>query len=105
LIKHELPSPLIHKAKKILDAGLMKIQCDAGHTWMEAWIYAFPHPYHATTGDDGKAVLADVPPGTYQVTAWQPKLGTQTQSAVVEAGKEVELRMAQLEPPTSATSH
>ncbi len=99
-----LPTPGVHIAKKITDSGLMRIQCDAGHTWMEAWIYVFPHPYHTTTGDDGRGVLTDVPPGTYQVTAWHPKLGTQTQSAVIGAGKEVELTMAQLEPSNRGTS-
>ena len=32
--------------------GLVKLQCDAGHTWMNAWIYVFDHPYYAVTDDE-----------------------------------------------------
>ena len=31
--------------------GLMKLQCDAGHTWMNGWIYVFDHPYYAVTDE------------------------------------------------------
>jgi plastocyanin len=83
-------------SKKIRTAGLMHVKCDAGHTWMNAWIDAFPHPYHAVTGADGQVTLADVPPGTYQVTVWHETLGTQTQEAKVAAGAATTLRFDHL---------
>jgi hypothetical protein len=50
--------------------GLMKLQCDAGHTWMNGWIYVFDHPYYAVTDDSGAFTIKDVPPGEYTVEVW-----------------------------------
>jgi plastocyanin len=50
--------------------GLMKLQCDAGHTWMNGWIYVFAHPYFAVTDDGGAFTIKDVPPGDYTVELW-----------------------------------
>ena len=50
--------------------GLVKLQCDAGHTWMNAWIYVFEHPYYAVTDDGGAFVIGDVPPGEHVVELW-----------------------------------
>ena len=43
--------------------GLVKLQCDAGHTWMNAWIYVFDHPYYAVTDESGAFAIGDVPAG------------------------------------------
>jgi len=50
--------------------GVVKLQCDAGHTWMNAWIYVFEHPFFAVTGADGRFVIKDVPAGRYTVEYW-----------------------------------
>ena len=50
--------------------GLIRLQCDAGHTWMNAWIYVFDHPYYAVTDAGGKFVIADVPAGEHVVELW-----------------------------------
>jgi plastocyanin len=50
--------------------GLMKLQCDAGHTWMNGWIYVFEHPFFAVTDDKGAFTIKDVPPGEYTVELW-----------------------------------
>ena len=50
--------------------GLMKLQCDAGHTWMNGWIYVFDHPYFAVTDETGAFTIKDVPPGEYTVELW-----------------------------------
>jgi hypothetical protein len=50
--------------------GLMKLQCDAGHTWMNGWIYVFEHPYFAVTDEQGAFTIKDVPPGEYTVELW-----------------------------------
>ncbi|HEX4404596.1 MAG TPA: carboxypeptidase regulatory-like domain-containing protein [Polyangia bacterium] len=50
--------------------GLMKLQCDAGHTWMNGWIYVFDHPFFAVTDDKGAFTIKDVPPGAYTVELW-----------------------------------
>jgi len=50
--------------------GVVKLQCDAGHTWMNAWIYVFDHPYYAVTDDSGAFVIKDVPAGEHVVELW-----------------------------------
>ncbi|HVT08852.1 MAG TPA: carboxypeptidase regulatory-like domain-containing protein [Polyangia bacterium] len=55
---------------KLTRPGLVRLQCDAGHTWMGAWIYVFDHPYFAVTGADGKFAIEDVPAGHYTVEYW-----------------------------------
>jgi len=50
--------------------GLMKLQCDAGHTWMNGWIYVFEHPFFAVTDDKGAFTIKDVPPGEYTLEMW-----------------------------------
>jgi hypothetical protein len=67
---------------------LIKVKCDA-HEWMHAWIWEFDHPYFATTGDDGRFTIKDVPPGTYTLVAWQEATGETSMSVTVAAGKTV----------------
>ncbi|HXU01420.1 MAG TPA: carboxypeptidase regulatory-like domain-containing protein [Polyangia bacterium] len=50
--------------------GLIRLQCDAGHTWMNAWIYVFEHPYFAVTDESGTFVINDVPAGEHVVELW-----------------------------------
>ena len=50
--------------------GLMKLQCDAGHTWMNGWIYVFEHPYFAVTDGAGAFTIKDVPPGEHLLELW-----------------------------------
>ena len=59
---------------KLTRPGLVRLQCDAGHTWMNAWLYVFEHPYFAVTGDDGKFQMKDVPAGHYTVDLWHEPL-------------------------------
>ena len=55
---------------KLTRPGLVRLQCDAGHSWMNAWLYVFEHPYFAVSGADGKFELKDVPAGHYTVELW-----------------------------------
>jgi len=55
---------------KLTRPGLVRLQCDAGHTWMIAWLYVFEHPYFAVTGADGKFEIKDVPAGHYTMDLW-----------------------------------
>jgi plastocyanin len=60
----------------------LKFQCDV-HPWMFAWVSVFDHPYFAISGNDGKFVIKNVPPGKYTLVATHRKLGTQTQEIEV----------------------
>ena len=57
------------------DSGIYTLQCNV-HSWMTAWIRAFPHGCFAVTGADGKATLqlsAHLLDGIYKIDAWHPR--------------------------------
>ena len=58
------------------------IKCDI-HPWMNANLAVFTNPFFSVTGTDGKFTISGLDPGTYEITAWQEKLGTQTASVTV----------------------
>ena len=51
-------------------SGLMKLQCDAGHSWMNGWIYVFDHPYFAVTDADGAFTIKEIPAGDHVLELW-----------------------------------
>ncbi len=57
-------------AKKMRKGGLVRIQCDAGHGWMNAYAWVMSHPYYALTDESGAFTLSDVPPGKYTIKMW-----------------------------------
>jgi len=73
-------------SKKLEREGVVDLQCDAGHTWMKAYIVVVGHPYFSTTGADGKFSLTDVPEGTYKLKAWHEKLGVLSTDVTVKPG-------------------
>jgi hypothetical protein len=52
---------------------------------MSAYMAVFTHPYFSVTGLDGKYTISGLAPGTYEITAWHERLGTQTASVTVGA--------------------
>jgi hypothetical protein len=63
---------------------VVKFKCEV-HPWMFAYAGVVDHPYFAITGDDGSFKLENVPAGTYKVSAWQRRGGTQEMEVTVEA--------------------
>ena len=63
---------------------MVPFKCDV-HGWMSAYVGVLDHPYFGTTAQDGKVVLANLPPGTYTVEAWHETLGTRTQQVTIAA--------------------
>lgn len=68
--------------------GILKLRCDAGHTWMSAYVIAVDHPYYAVTDANGNFTIDGVPPGTYEVEVWQEWLGKHRQPVTVKEGGE-----------------
>jgi plastocyanin len=66
------PEPMFH------------IKCDV-HPWMSAYMAVFTHPFFSVTGTDGKFSISGLEPGTYEITAWHERLGTQTATVTVGA--------------------
>lgn len=72
--------------KSLRKSGLVTVGCDAGHTWMRAYIQVFDHPYFAVTGIDGAFEIPDLPPGTYSLKVWHETLGERSAAVTIEAG-------------------
>ncbi len=53
--------------------GVVVLGCNI-HDWMVGYIYVSESPYFAKTGKDGKAIIAELPPRTYAVRVWHPRL-------------------------------
>lgn len=85
---YNIALPLQNKVikKSMKKPGLVTVKCDA-HEWMLGYIYVTNHPYSAATGADGKFVLDNVPPGTYQINIWHEKLGVVSKEVTVAANK------------------
>jgi plastocyanin len=69
--------------KQLTRPGIISLQCDAGHTWMQAYIVVTESPYFAVTDAEGRFMLEEVPAGTYKLKAWHEKLGTLEQEVTV----------------------
>jgi plastocyanin len=66
--------------------AVFQIKCDV-HPWMTAYVGVFTHPFFSATGTDGKFTISGLDPGTYEITAWHERLGTQTASITVAANE------------------
>jgi plastocyanin len=53
------------------------------HPEMLGYLLVVPTTYFGKLGADGKYAIANVPPGTYRVTAWAPRVPKGTQSVTV----------------------
>ena len=66
-------------------AGLLRIQCDVGHTWMRAYILISSSPFSSVTGAEGTFEIRGIPPGRYRLLAWHEAFGTiEREVSVVE---------------------
>jgi hypothetical protein len=75
---------------ELLKTGTVRVDCDA-HGWMEGWIFVRDNPYYAITGDDGKFIISDVPPGNYTLVTLQPYSALVEQPVTVTSGKSTDL--------------
>ena len=62
--------------------GVVRVFCDI-HSHMSAFVLVFNHPFHATTGDDGRYRIDNVPPGTYTVTVWHEGASRDSRSITI----------------------
>ena len=76
---------VLHPAR----SHLVSLECDS-HDFMQGWIFASDNPYATVVDETGNFQLSDVPPGTYEVSVWHPKLGIQTQTVTVTSQSSAE---------------
>jgi hypothetical protein len=81
-----LPNQGQRITRPIKKTGIMRVECDA-HGWMLGWVYVADNPYYAITAKDGAFTIADVPPGSYTLVAWQEYTGP-TETPITVKGKE-----------------
>jgi plastocyanin len=71
-------------------AGIVRVFCDI-HSHMNAFILVFSHPFFAVTDADGRYRIENVPPGTYNVIAWNEGTSSDPQPITVPDGAAAEL--------------
>ena len=75
-----------YRIERTLDTpGIVSVQCDAGHTWMSAYIVVQEHPYYSMTTEDGSYSIEDVPAGKYRLKLWHGWLGETEVPLEIEA--------------------
>ena len=64
---------------------MLRIKCDI-HSWMTTYVGVVPNPYFAVSSKGGAFEIANVPPGTYTIIAWQERYGPVMKTVTVRAG-------------------
>ncbi len=72
-----------HKMDK---PGVVRLRCDAGHTWMSGYIFVTEEPFYALTDADGNFNIDGIPAGSYEIEVWQEWLGKIRQPVTVKEG-------------------
>ena len=81
-------------------SGAVSLGCNI-HDHMAAFLYVAPSPYFGITDENGMIELIDVPPGTYLLWTWHPRLprSTPKETAITvgdaDARFDVELKVRQ----------
>ena len=65
--------------------GEVALGCNI-HDWMEAYVYVVDTPYFAKTDATGHARIAGVPPGSYRLKWWHPRLKRAVSARAIEIG-------------------
>jgi len=83
------------KFKKVIKEAfskpeVIKVTCDA-HNWMHGWFYVTDNPYFSVTDAKGAFKLTDIPPGDYEVKAWNESTNDSTQKVTVTAGGDAQV--------------
>jgi plastocyanin len=66
-------------------AGVVRVFCDI-HSHMNAFILVFSHPFYSLTDNDGRYRIENVPPGAYNVIAWNEGVSSEARPVVVPDG-------------------
>ncbi len=70
--------------------GIVRVFCDI-HSHMNAFILVFSHPFFAVTDAEGRYRIENVPPGAYNVIAWNEGVSSDAQPITVPDGAAAEL--------------
>ena len=70
--------------------GVVRVFCDI-HSHMNAFILVFGHPFFSLTDTDGRYRIDNVPPGTYNLIAWNEGVSSEPKPVTVPEGGAAEL--------------
>jgi plastocyanin len=73
--------------------GIVRVFCDI-HSHMNAFILVFSHPFFAVTDTEGRYRIDNVPPGSYNVIAWNEGTSSEPKAVAVPSGAATELDFA-----------
>ena len=72
------------------EPGIVRVFCDI-HSHMNAFILVFSHPFFSVTDREGRYHIDNVPPGTYNVIAWNEGVSSEARPVTVPDGGATEL--------------
>ena len=81
------------KAVRFDRPGIVRVFCEI-HSHMNAFILVFSHPFFAMTDAEGRYRIDNVPPGTYNLLAWNEGVSSDARTVTVPAGGATEVDFA-----------
>ncbi len=73
------------RARVFKTPGTYSLLCNL-HPGMLGYVVVTPSSYYAKADLQGHFTIKNVPPGTYKITAWAPRLPASTQAVTVKDG-------------------
>lgn len=73
------------KAIRFDRPGIVRVFCDI-HSHMNAFILVFSHPFFAVTDADGRYRIDNIPPGSYNLVAWNEGVASDPRSFTISDG-------------------
>jgi plastocyanin len=70
------------RSRRFDHPGIVRVFCDI-HSHMNAFILVFSHPFFAITDAEGRYHIDNVPPGTYNVIAWNEGVSSEPRAVTV----------------------
>jgi len=65
--------------------GIVRVFCEI-HSHMNAFVLVFSHPFFSLTDNDGRFHIDNIPPGTYNVIAWNEGVQSEARAITVPDG-------------------
>ena len=81
------------KSVQFTQPGIVRVFCEI-HSHMNAFILVFSHPFFALTDDIGRYRIDKIPPGTYNIVAWNEGDASDPKPVTVPDGGTTELDFA-----------
>ena len=78
--------------------GVLDIQCDAGHRWMQAHIVVLSNPYYSVSNEKGVGRIDGIPPGRYIFHVWHDLFGEKTQEIEIPSKGEIKVETVFVKP-------